>query len=151
MGPELSTVDKRFPTVTRSRQRVSCLLTALAVGSSRLAAFLMPTSEVACMTNPEPQPEPLIEPTVPQVNERHYLADRAAPKTLPPRLDHHERGRIRAACSAARRIYPEPVARVLVGELMAFDEIGYRWAKPGAVSPLIDHLLQPAPVATEVA
>jgi hypothetical protein len=95
----------------------------------------------------EPEPEPLVQPTAAQVTDRLRHAYDRAPASMPVRIDHHERGRIRAACSAARRMYPEPVARVLSNELMAFDEFGYRWARPGVISPLIDHLLKPAPVA----
>jgi hypothetical protein len=80
------------------------------------------------------------------VTEQLRVAFDRAPSSTPVRIDHHERGRIRAACSAARRLYPEPVARVLYNELMAWDEFGYRWARPGVISPLIDHLLKPAPV-----
>jgi hypothetical protein len=144
-------VDKRFPTVTLSRQRVSCLLTALAAASSRLAALLLPTPEVAHMIDPDAKPDLLIEPTVTAINAARKAAEDASPSDPPLRLNHHERGRIRAAIVAARRDYPEPIARVLVGELAAFDEIGFRWARPGTISPLIDHLLRPAPSGVEAA
>jgi hypothetical protein len=100
---------------------------------------------------PEPELEPLVQPTAAQVTDRLRVAFDRAPSSLPVRTDHHERGRIRAAMSSARRMYPEPVARVLCNELMSWDEFGYRWARPGIISPLIDHLLQPAPVETDAA
>jgi hypothetical protein len=121
----------------------------------------MPTQEARLMADPKPStapdlepspvPEDLVQPTPIQTTDRLREAMDRAPSAPLMKLNHHEHGRIRAACSAARRNYPEPVAKVLVNELMAFDEFGYRWARPGTVSPLIEHLLRPASVPSDAA
>jgi hypothetical protein len=111
----------------------------------------MPTQEVRRMTQPQPESEPLVQPTANEINDRNRLANDEAPSVLPGRLDHHERMRIRAAMSAAKRTYPAPVAKVLVAEMSAWEEFGYRWGRPGTVGPLIDCLLKPPVPVTDAA
>lgn len=61
----------------------------------------------------------------------------------PPRLDHHERMRIRSAAFLAPRRYPGPVGELLQKELMDWEEFGYRFGRLGLVARLVDEIMKP--------
>lgn len=58
-----------------------------------------------------------------------------------PRMDNHERMRIRAAAFRSTRLYPGPVGEMLSRELLTWEEFGYRLGGSGLVLRLVDHIL----------
>lgn len=67
----------------------------------------------------------------------------------PPRLDHHERSRLRAQAFRAKQVYPGPVGELISRELLAFEEFGYRLAAGALVMSLVRHLEQAQPAPQE--
>lgn len=65
---------------------------------------------------------------------------RAAP---PPRLEQHERMRIRTAAFRATRAYPGPVGELISRELLAAEEFGYRMVNTALVTRLVDDVMRP--------
>lgn len=64
------------------------------------------------------------------------------PSNLHPSLNHHERGRLRAAVYHARRRYPGPVGEVLAAELTSWEAFGYRLGGHSVIARLVDHLMK---------
>lgn len=69
------------------------------------------------------------------------------PEQPPPKLDHHEKMRIRAAAFRGQRLYPGPVGDLVARELLSWEEFGYRMDQHGITARLVDHLLK-APLTT---
>jgi len=65
------------------------------------------------------------------------LASPAVPSDAPPRLDHHERMRLRAAAFQARRVYPGPVGELVSRELLDFEGFGFRLGGQGPINRLV--------------
>ena len=59
----------------------------------------------------------------------------------PPRLEHHERSRIRAAAHRAKKLYPGPVAALIERELTSVAEFGFRFDRGGQTAALVHHLM----------
>jgi hypothetical protein len=58
------------------------------------------------------------------------------------RLERHELGRLHAAASHARRVFPGPVGAVLARELDAHAELGYRFAADALIAQLATEILR---------
>ena len=65
-----------------------------------------------------------------------------APTAPPPRLDPHEKMRMRAAGYRAKQLYPGPVGKLIERELLVWEELGYRFDKGGQVAALVDHVMK---------
>lgn len=72
-------------------------------------------------------------------------ADDVRPADPPPRLEPHERGRLRAAAYRATQVYPGPVGQLISRELSAVDEWGYRFVRGSLLAELVDHVMKAAP------
>lgn len=59
-----------------------------------------------------------------------------------PRMDHHEKMRLRAAAFRATRLYPGPVGELLSREILTWEEFGYRLGGSQLVMRLVDHILK---------
>ena len=59
-----------------------------------------------------------------------------SPPGAPPRMDHHEIARMKAAARHARHALPGPLGELAARELLAHAELGYR----GAVDALLPQL-----------
>lgn len=64
------------------------------------------------------------------------------PTDAPPKFEHNERMRIRAAAFQATRLYPGPVGEMLSKELFSWEEFGYRLGGAALVMRLVDHILK---------
>jgi hypothetical protein len=72
------------------------------------------------------------------------------PSDPAPRLDPHEKMRIRSAAFRATRLYPGPVGELISKELLDWEEFGYRFDTKGAAARLVDHVLKaPLPARAE--
>lgn len=67
--------------------------------------------------------------------------------TEPPRLTREEeihgshlRARIREAAYKAARLYPDPVGDLVRGEMLAFEQFGYRFAGGRGIARLVEFL-----------
>ena len=86
-----------------------------------------PTLRPVELTTPQPM---YVEPTPP------------VPLALQqPRMDHHERMRMRAAAFRATRLHPGPVGELVSRELLTWEEFGYRLDRDGLVQRLAHHIL----------
>jgi hypothetical protein len=65
-----------------------------------------------------------------------------------PRLAEHERYRMIAVASHARRVHPGPLGELVARELMAFAEFGYRFGRDGLIARVAADVLA-APAARE--
>lgn len=65
-----------------------------------------------------------------------------APTAPPPRLDHHEKMKVRAAAFRATRIYPGAVGELLARELLSLEEFGFRFDKHGLTARLVDEIMK---------
>lgn len=74
----------------------------------------------------------------------HPSVQPGPPTQPPPRLDHHEKMRIRAAAFRATRLYRGPVGELLSRELLSWEEFGYRLHRGGLIMRLVDHLMTTA-------
>lgn len=64
----------------------------------------------------------------------------------PPKLDFHEKSRIRAAAFRAKALYPRPVAELISRELLAWEDFGYVLGGQALLRDLCRHILTaPAP------
>jgi hypothetical protein len=63
----------------------------------------------------------------------------------PVPVNQREKMRLRAAAFRATRLYPGPVGDLLSGELLSWEEFGYRLGGSQLIMRLVDHLLQ-API-----
>ena len=59
----------------------------------------------------------------------------------PPRLEHHERSRIRAAIHRAKQLYPAPVAALIERDLESVEAFGFRFDRGGQTAALVHHLM----------
>lgn len=59
-----------------------------------------------------------------------------------PRMDHHEKMRLRAAAFRATRLYPGPVGELLSREILSFEEFGWRLVGHGPIMRVVDHILK---------
>lgn len=76
----------------------------------------------------------------------------APPRWISKALPEATRALIRdaARCQAlAWKLYPAPVAAVLVEELSSYIEFGHRFDQSGRVAPLVAHILERAAQATK--
>lgn len=67
----------------------------------------------------------------------------SAATVAPPKLDHSESAKIRAAAGRAPKIYPGPVGLILERELLAWHDFGYRIGigSKALMAELVQHLL----------
>ncbi len=67
----------------------------------------------------------------------------------PPRMDHHDRSKIRTAAYRALKVYPGPIGDLISRELLAHEELGYM-APNGLSARLINAVLNtPLPVPNQ--
>jgi hypothetical protein len=59
----------------------------------------------------------------------------------PPMLGYQERKRLLLAARRAPDLYPEPVATLISGEILAWEQFGYRLKQGGQMARLVDHIL----------
>lgn len=59
----------------------------------------------------------------------------------PPRLEHHETSRLRAAAHRGKKLYPGPVGLLIERELMGYEEFGFRFDRGGQTAALVHHLM----------
>lgn len=80
------------------------------------------------------------EPTTPQPV---YHPAGSVTDTTAPRLDAHEKMRLRGAAYRATRIYPGPVGKLIERELEAASDMGCRFVNGSLIAELVDHLMKP--------
>lgn len=74
------------------------------------------------------------------------MTDRiTVPAAVPlPRMDGHERSRLRCAADQAKRVYPGPVGDLISRELLTWEDFGYRLGGRRPVADLVRHVLDRA-------
>lgn len=87
--------------------------------------------------------EPLTEPDTPQP---FYLTG-PQPSEPPARMDPHEKIALRNAAFRAKKAYPGPVGAFLNRELLAIEELGFRFAQGSEIAALVRQVMTvPLPV-----
>lgn len=74
-----------------------------------------------------------------QPSALHPMPTPAAPE----RYELHEKSRVRAAATAAKRLYPGPVGDLISRELLSWDDFGFRFGDGALMARVVDDLLRP--------
>jgi hypothetical protein len=65
-----------------------------------------------------------------------------------PRLEPHEKLRLRTAAHLAKRLYPGPVGELVARELLTWEDFAHRLDQHGIAARLVQHVMT-APLPTE--
>jgi len=84
-------------------------------------------------------PDPLV-PAIPRPPPQH-ASDRVPAQSPPVRMDQHERAQLRTAAFRSTKIFPGAVGELLSGELLAWDEFGYRLGATGLVRGIVHDVM----------
>lgn len=74
-----------------------------------------------------------------------YVQPNPAPPTTAPRLDAHEKLRLRGAAYRATKLYPGPVGKLIEREILAADEMSCRFVNGSLIAELVDEMMRPRP------
>lgn len=62
--------------------------------------------------------------------------------TPPPRLEPHEKMKVRAAAFRATRIYGGAVGELISKELLSWEEFGMKFDQRGLIARLVDEIMK---------
>lgn len=89
---------------------------------------------------PAPSPPPVVLTT-----RQPVYTPTPPPQRLdqgPPRLDPWERMRLRTAAFRAVRRYPGPVGKLIEREILAVEDMGFRFVNGSLIADLVDEVMK---------